>query len=260
MRFFPTNMGLALLLAFTLLGGPPVAWAQGLGADPEEVPVSPSRESARTFGIAASTSHTVQASAFTVLTSAVAVTANGFGSRFCSSVDCSFEAAAFLPAGAVLERLELEACDTSATAGLGASLFRVGALETSFVTLAALITGVAATPGCAFFGVPLATPESIDNFNNTYQVRVSITAAGSATRFQAVRLFYRLQVSPAPATATFGDVPTTHPFFQFIEALAEAGITSGCQASPPLYCPDGLVTRGQMAAFISRALGLQFAP
>lgn len=82
----------------------------------------------------------------------------------------------------------------------------------------------------------------------------------SSLRLGSVRVGYVLQVSPAPATATFQDVPTSHPFFQFIQALALAGITSGCSVSPPLYCPDNFVTRGQMAVFISKALGLQFAP
>jgi hypothetical protein len=42
-----------------------------------------------------------------------------------------------------------------------------------------------------------------------------------------------------------------------IEAVAEAGITRGC--NPPLndrFCPDDPVTRAQMAAFLVRALGL----
>ncbi|MGA8039157.1 MAG: S-layer homology domain-containing protein, partial [Acidimicrobiia bacterium] len=42
-----------------------------------------------------------------------------------------------------------------------------------------------------------------------------------------------------------------------IEAIAAAGITQGC--NPPAndrYCPDRVVTRGQMAAFLSRALHL----
>ena len=73
-----------------------------------------------------------------------------------------------------------------------------------------------------------------------------------------MRVFYNLQVSAAPVTATFGDVPTSHPFFQFVEALAAAGITTGCGGGN--YCPDGAVTRGQMAVFLSKALGLQFAP
>ncbi len=67
---------------------------------------------------------------------------------------------------------------------------------------------------------------------------------------------YQLQVSPAPATATFLDVPTVHPFFRFVEALAAAGITGGCGSGN--YCPDNPVTRGQMAVFLSIALGLHF--
>ena len=44
-----------------------------------------------------------------------------------------------------------------------------------------------------------------------------------------------------------------------INAIADAGITLGCStADPTLFCPDQLVTRGQMASFIARALG--FAP
>lgn len=42
-----------------------------------------------------------------------------------------------------------------------------------------------------------------------------------------------------------------------IESIAAAGITKGC--NPPAndrYCPSGSVTRGQMAAFLVRALGL----
>ncbi len=43
----------------------------------------------------------------------------------------------------------------------------------------------------------------------------------------------------------------------YIEAIAAEGITKGC--NPPFndqYCPTGYVTRGQMAAFIVRTLGL----
>ena len=55
---------------------------------------------------------------------------------------------------------------------------------------------------------------------------------------------------------TFGDVPASHPFYQFIEALAASGITGGC--GPGVYCPDAPLTRGQMAAFLSKALGLHW--
>lgn len=43
----------------------------------------------------------------------------------------------------------------------------------------------------------------------------------------------------------------------YIEAIAAAGITHGCNALGDRYCPDEKVTRGQMAAFLVRALGLK---
>ncbi len=59
----------------------------------------------------------------------------------------------------------------------------------------------------------------------------------------------------------FLDVPATHLFFADIEWLAAEGITLGC--NPPAntnYCPDAEVTRGQMAAFLDRALDLPNGP
>ncbi len=47
----------------------------------------------------------------------------------------------------------------------------------------------------------------------------------------------------------------------YIEAIAAEGITRGC--NPPVndkYCPASAVTRGEMAAFLVRALGLPAAP
>jgi Tol biopolymer transport system component len=55
----------------------------------------------------------------------------------------------------------------------------------------------------------------------------------------------------------FADVPISNVFSADIVWLAEQGITRGCD--PPdnmLFCPEDLVTRGQMAAFLVRALGL----
>jgi hypothetical protein len=46
------------------------------------------------------------------------------------------------------------------------------------------------------------------------------------------------------------DTGTTHE--ANINRVAAAGITSGC--TPTTYCPNSPVTRGQMAAFLRRAL------
>ncbi|MPZ53521.1 MAG: hypothetical protein GEU79_12445, partial [Acidimicrobiia bacterium] len=58
----------------------------------------------------------------------------------------------------------------------------------------------------------------------------------------------------------FDDVPSDHLFFEDIIWLATEGITIGC--NPPensLFCPEDSVTRGQMAAFLTRALDLPVA-
>ena len=51
-------------------------------------------------------------------------------------------------------------------------------------------------------------------------------------------------------------MPTSHPFFQYIEALKASGITGGCGGGN--YCPGSALTRGQMAVFLSNALGLHW--
>lgn len=72
--------------------------------------------------------------------------------------------------------------------------------------------------------------------------------------FAGCHVFWRRQVAPAPATATFDDVPATHRFFRYIEALADSGVTGGCDSNS--YCPDAPLTRGQMAVFLAKALGM----
>ena len=89
-------------------------------------------------------------------------------------------------------------------------------------------------------------------------VLLNVPNANSSRQFQGVDIWWSRPVSPAPLLATFDDVPPNHPFFQFIQALAKSGITGGCSATPALYCPDTPVTRGQMAVFLSKALGLSW--
>ncbi|MGH2669309.1 MAG: S-layer homology domain-containing protein, partial [bacterium] len=59
----------------------------------------------------------------------------------------------------------------------------------------------------------------------------------------------------------FIDVPADDPFLRWIEALALAGVTSGCGTALPMYCPDAPVTHAQMAVFLLRGLhGPAFVP
>jgi hypothetical protein len=56
---------------------------------------------------------------------------------------------------------------------------------------------------------------------------------------------------PACTGTVFDDVPCSGGIFDpWIEDLASRGITGGCSAAPPLYCPDNPNTRGQMAVFL----------
>ena len=61
---------------------------------------------------------------------------------------------------------------------------------------------------------------------------------------------------------TFADVPPTHPYFQYIEALYAAGYTGGCQATPVLlFCPNTIMDRAQSAVFMLRGnFGSGFVP
>lgn len=52
----------------------------------------------------------------------------------------------------------------------------------------------------------------------------------------------------------------TSQFEDDIDAIAEAGITRGCDSSGTYYCPNGTLTRGEMAAFLRRSLNLAAAP
>ncbi len=63
---------------------------------------------------------------------------------------------------------------------------------------------------------------------------------------------------PPDCTGVFDDVPCTPGvgFPDWIEKLFADGVTGGCQAMPPLYCPTNPNTRGQMAVFLVKNFSL----
>jgi hypothetical protein len=154
-----------------------------------------------------------------------------------------------LPSGAVLDHIELDGCNTTDTDDLSAELLYCAiagtCVQTDFVD-------TLSNPGCGRFP-SLSSPVTIDNLNAKYVVMACTPGSGS-TQLSAVRAYYQLEVSPAPDVQTFLDVPKTNPYYQFVEALAVSGITAGCGGGN--YCPDSPVTRGQLAAFLAKALGL----
>ena len=69
-----------------------------------------------------------------------------------------------------------------------------------------------------------------------------------------LRSKYTSAYTPPPANGDFTDVPLNHSLAAWIEQLAAEGITGGCGAG--VYCPDGNVTRDQMAIFLVRTFNL----
>ena len=160
-----------------------------------------------------------------------------------------------LPTGALIERVEVRYWDALASDPF-LGMFRVtpdgGSLDVVSELPLPDFSGGFST---ALFMLP-AGGHTVDN-NYPYMIITTVNRTGD--NYQGIVRFsidYRLQVSPAPGAATFSDVPTNHPFFQFVEALAASGITGGCGTG--IYCPNQPVTRGQMAVFLSKALGLHF--
>jgi hypothetical protein len=84
---------------------------------------------------------------------------------------------------------------------------------------------------------------------------------GSGVKTSIAPFFANPTPPPAPGAELARFLDTTGSIFQAdIEWLADQGITTGC--NPPannLFCPNANVTRGQMAAFLNRALALPAA-
>ena len=165
-----------------------------------------------------------------------------------------FVASPHLPAGATITYFELDACNTSSASVVGASLYDCD-FQGDCSSTAPVFVAVSPGTGCLDPSVS-GLSFTVNNFNKQQTVRVQLGAHDDTTSFAGVILGYVLNVSPAPADATFPDVPTSDFGFQYIEALNASGITGGCGGG--LYCPDAPVTRRQMAIFIAKALGLQF--
>ncbi|MDE0377531.1 MAG: S-layer homology domain-containing protein, partial [bacterium] len=52
-------------------------------------------------------------------------------------------------------------------------------------------------------------------------------------------------------SSRFADVDAASWWSPYVEELADRGITKGCRTEPLLrYCPDGTVTRAEMASFL----------
>ncbi len=175
--------------------------------------------------------------------------------------DEEFLAPLFLPSGALITRFEYFGYDAVNTEDNVARLKMVCQDSTGnpvSTDLTGEIGGSIAFNGGNFVaGTNLNV--TVDNRRCAYHVWADLSGSqcqGTNERLYKARIGWNRQISSPPATNTFVDVPVSHPFFTAIEALAASEITTGCGGGR--YCPDDFVTRGQMAAFLSRALGLHW--
>jgi hypothetical protein len=177
--------------------------------------------------------------------------------------DGEFLAAVHLPQGVLIKTFELRGFDNTATDFLLAQLKKVcqgGVPDAPVLTnlTASIGSTVPGQPG-NFGAMETGIDDTVDNKSCHYHVAVDIESnvcQDADIKFHKARIAWTRQISPAPAVATFSDVPVGHAFFKEVEAMSSSGITGGC--SPTEYCPDATLTRGQMAAFLARALGLHW--
>ncbi len=179
------------------------------------------------------------------------------------SVAVGFSSAALagsihLPAGVLLKSATIYYFDENAGADPDNASFWATGPGGGSIVLATVTFPTGSPSGTS---VTINFPPNTRVNNDLFHYGFNVTLHAPAQLLYRVAIRYQREVSPAPGTATFSDVPPSHLFYQFIEALAASGITAGCSAPPnPNFCPDAPLTRGQMAVFLSRALGLHWVP
>ena len=205
----------------------------------------------------------IPASAFQPRCSALAYNYNGSGYMSVTNNPCNFAsevmwAPVTLPTGALVQFLDLYYDDTDAANDITAVLratSNVGGLSNVTTVSSSGSAGVGyASSSLVSYLVNNNVQYDVDG--RTLQVLLLIPNASVALKFQGVDIWWSRPVSPAPAVATFNDMPTDNPQFQFVEALVRSGVTAGCGGGN--YCPNNPVTRGQMAVFLAKALGLSW--
>lgn len=172
-----------------------------------------------------------------------------------------FVAQVELPAGATIQDMRCLFYDDDSGSDARATLWRAEYDLATGTTGVANITTVTSSGSGGYQHPTVAVGEQINHQDGdlliNYFLIAYLPAANANVRFNSCRMGWYRQVSPGPATATFSDVPTNHPYYDHIEALAAAGISDGC-SDPDQFCPDGVITRGQIAVLLAEALGLHW--
>ena len=83
---------------------------------------------------------------------------------------------------------------------------------------------------------------------------VSRGVDNNTNRFENDGKVWEINISNDLMPWIFSDVPDSYWAWNFVERLYTAGITGGCGVNPRRYCPEGTVTRAQMAVFLERGI------
>jgi hypothetical protein len=212
-----------------------------------------------TYGTSTTSYYTISESGFFPLNSTVQYSATAglaiTRHKWATTTFGTFTASPSLPSGALITSIELDYCDTNGSNHVLGAIVGCDYKGLNCVELGSLLTSP--SDGCNSIQEDVSSAGwTVDNYLNRLSVVVETQSGDFTNRFSGVIIYYQLQVSPAPTTATFVDVPTTSPIFRFVEALHSSGITAGCDATH--YCPSASLTRGQMAVYLATALGLQW--
>ncbi len=244
------------LVATQGLAAPPPPGAQLAQIRPAAA-TAPAQAVTPEWGVSADTALTLPARAFVPVNSLVTYDESSDGMRYSTGSGGSFGMSINLPSGAAITALELVYCNEDPAGYLGFQLRDcpdTGACNVG----PGYWTGYGSPGSCGVALATLGSAVTVTNGTDSYDLMVWTSQASNLTRFRAGRVIYHLQISPAPLTATFNDVPTNYWAFQHIEALYASGITAGCGNGN--FCPTTPVTRDQMAVFLAKALGLHWAP
>lgn len=157
--------------------------------------------------------------------SAKDITAFNFTSPFATGIIAGSNITVTVPAGTDVTALVANFTTTGMSVMVGEILQTSGVTANNFTSL--LVYTVAA----------------VDSSTKDYTVTINFNSDGGGS------------------SSTFNDVPAAYWAYSWIERLYNAGITGGCSTSPLNYCPDGTVTRAQMAMFILRGIhGKDYMP
>ena len=114
-------------------------------------------------------------------------------------------------------------------------------------------------------GIQYGMSIAVDGIGNVYSIGDNLGVTdfdpGAGTYNLSTSGYNDIYLSKLAVVPTFSDVSTGYWSWSFIERLYAAGITGGCGTSPLMYCPEGLVTRAQMAIFLERGInGSSYSP